>query len=206
MKEDQKNMPEERCMKIFLASIKTDVTKVDYTSRMKYFKEFAKLNESLIKYCVATTGMAHSMFYDESASNRATLIGKIQLSIATVINPMREWIGRSISDQWYDRWFRLIYKEDKELLKKFRIKMVFDDLPTAEWFDNVEAALELDSRKQLKDSKFGELTGISNYSDMVETNAETIPGGNSKNSMDIGGGKKLSIKDNKEKTNTKEMI
>ncbi len=166
---------------------------INYDAKVK---EFAELNESLVKYSVATTGMPHSMFYDESASNRATLIGKIQLAIATVINPMRESFGRTISDQWYDRWFRLIYKDDTELLGKFRIKMVFDDLPITEWFDNVEAALELDSRKQLKDSKFGELTGISNYPDMVETDAETFPGGNSKNSMDIGG-QKLTIKDKK---------
>ncbi len=176
---------------------------IDYQAKVK---EFAELNESLIKYCVATTGMPHSMFYDESASNRATMIGKIQLAIATVISPMREWIGRTISDQWYDRWFRLIYKDDESLLKKFRIKMVFDDLPITEWFDNVEAALELDSRKQLKDSKFGEIVGLSNYPDMVDTNAETIPGGNSKNSMDLGGGKKLSIKDSKEKLNPKQAI
>jgi len=173
-----------------------DNTRFDNINYDAKVKEFAELNESLIKYCVATTGMPHSMFYDESASNRATMIGKIQLAIATVISPMREWIGRTISDQWYDRWFRLVYKDDKELLKKFRIKMVFDDLPITEWFDNVEAALELDSRKQLKDSKFGELTGISNYPDMVETDAETFPGGNSKNSMEIGG-QKLTIKDKK---------
>ena len=166
---------------------------INYDAKVK---EFAELNESLIKYSVATTGMPHSMFYDESASNRATMIGKIQLALATVISPMREWIGRTVSDQWYDRWFRLIYKDDKELLKKFRIKMVFDDLPITEWFDNVEAALELDSRKQLKDSKFGEIVGLSNYSDMVNTEAETFPGGNSKNSMEIGG-QKLTIKDKK---------
>lgn len=168
---------------------------IDYQAKVK---EFAELNESLVKYAVATTGMPHSMFYDESASNRATMIGKIQLATATVINPMREWIGRAISDQWYDRWFRLIYKDDVEILKKFKIKMVFDDLPITEWFDNVEAALELDSRKQLKDSKFGEIVGLQNYSDMVETDAETNPGGNTKNSMEIGG-QKLTIKDKKSK-------
>ena len=74
--------------------------------------------------------------------------------------------------------------------------MVFYDIAINELLDNVEEALELDSRKQLKDSKFGELTGISNYSDMVETDAETNPGRNSKNSMEIGG-QKLTIKDKK---------
>jgi len=178
-----------------------DDTRFDNINYEAKVKDFADLNESLIKYCVATTGMPHSLFYDESASNRATMIGKIQLATATVINPMREWIGRAISDQWYDRWFRLIYKDDVELLKKFRIKMVFDDLPITEWFDNVEAALEIDSRKQLKDSKFGELTGISNYPNMVESDAETHPGGNSKNSMEIGG-QKLTIKDKKSKVDS----
>jgi len=171
---------------------------IDYEAKVL---EFAQLNESLVKYCVATTGMPHSMFYDESASNRATMIGKIQLAIATVINPMREWIGRSVSDQWYDRWFRLIYKDNTELLKKFRIKMVFDDLNITEWFDNVEAALELDSRKQLKDSKFGEMMGLQNYPDMVKSDAETIPGGNAKNSMEIGG-QKLTIQDKKSKVDS----
>lgn len=175
---------------------------INYDAKVK---EFSDLNESLVKYSVATTGMPHSMFYDESASNRATMIGKIQLALATVINPMREWIGRTISDQWYDRWFRLIYKKDTELLKKFRIKMVFDDLPVTEWFDNVEAALSLDSRKQLKDSKFGDIIGLQNYPDMVETDAETHPGGNSKDSINIGD-QKLTIKDRKEKLNPKKTI
>jgi len=40
--------------------------------------------------------------------------------------------------------------------------------------------------------------GLINYSGMVETDAETIPGGNSKNSMDIGGGNKLQLKKPKE--------
>lgn len=171
--------------------INTRFDNIDYNAKVT---EFSDLNESLIKYCIATLGLPHSMFYDESASNRATLIGKIQLATATVINPMREWIGRSISDQWYDRWFREIYADKPEILKKFRIKMVFDDLHVTEWFDNVDAALELDGRKQLKDSKLGEMIGLQNYSDMVETDAETVPGGASGNSMQIGD-QKLTMKD-----------
>ncbi len=169
---------------------------INYDAKVK---DFSDLNEALIKYCIATLGLPHSMFYDESASNRATMIGKIQLATATVINPLREWIGRAITDQWYDRWFREIYADKPEILKKFKIKMVFDDLHVTEWFDNVEAALSLDSRKVLKDGAFGEITGISNYSAMVETDAETFPGGNSKDSMSIGD-QKLTIKDKVRKT------
>lgn len=155
---------------------------VDYHPQVD---SFVKMNESLIKYCVACLQLPHALFYDEASANRATMIGKIQLTIATVINPMREWIGRSITDQWYDRWFRLMYK-DTEIVKKFKIKLVFEDLHIEEWFDKIEATNALDSRKQLKDKAYGEKAGIDNYTGDVETNAETIPGGSSSKSMKFG--------------------
>ncbi|MCE2505905.1 MAG: hypothetical protein J4F36_05455 [Nitrosopumilaceae archaeon] len=45
--------------------------------------------------------------------------------------------------------------------------MVWDDLHIEEWFDNIEAVNELDSRKQLTDDAYGELTGIENYPNKV---------------------------------------
>ena len=146
------------------------------------------MNESLVKYSAACLGMPHSMFYDESASNRATMIGKIDLTIETVMNPLREWLDRSLSPQTYDKWFRQLYQNNDELLKKFRVKMVFDDLHISEWYDKVEAVNELDSRKQLTDVSYGELLGIENYTGKVETDAQTIPGGS-------GGGKSFSFGD-----------
>lgn len=178
--------------------------KLDYNARVK---EFSDLNEALLRYTVACAGLPQSMFYDESQSNRATMIGKIQLATATTIQPLREWISRMISPMWYQRWFRLIYKDqDPELLKKFRVKLVFDDLKIEEWFDKVEATNEMDSRKELTDTAYGEQLGLKNYVGMVKTGAETNPGGNAKNSMDIGGGNKLSIKKPKEQIKTKETI
>lgn len=150
--------------------------------------KFVNMNESLIKYCAACLGMPHSMFYDESASNRATMIGKIDLTIETVMNPLREWLDRALSPQTYDKWFRQIYQNDEKLLKKFRIKMVFNDLHISEWYDKVEAVNELDSRKQLTDKAFGELLGIDNYVGKVVSDAETMPGGN-------GGGKSFKFGD-----------
>ena len=117
---------------------------IDYNARVK---EFSDLNEALLRYTVACAGLPQSMFYDESQSNRATMIGKIQLAIAVTINPMREWINRSISPQSYDKWFTIMNHKDEELLKKFRIIIKFEDLNIAEWFDKVEAVNEIDSRK-----------------------------------------------------------
>ena len=163
-------------------------------------KEFADLTEMLLRYCVASTGLPHSMFYDESTSNRSTMIGKIQMATATVINPMRQWIGREISNQWYNRWFRLIYKDKKDLMETFRIKMVFDDLRVEEWFDKIEAVNDLDSRKQLTDVSYGEMAGIDNYQNKVEADAEVTPGGEGKSEFKFGDdqGNQFEIKKRKE--------
>jgi len=175
-----------------------NLTRFDNIDYKPEVDSFINMNESLVKYCAATLGMPHAMFYDESASNRATMIGKIQLAIATTINPMREWINRSVSPQSYDKWFRIMNKDDKELLKKFRVIMKFEDLNIAEWFDKVEAVNEIDSRKQLTDAEYGKLMGLINYPGMVETDAETIPGGGGKNKMSIGSGtEKITMKKGK---------
>jgi len=183
-----------------------NLTRFDNIDYKPEVDSFINMNESLVKYGAATLGMPHAMFYDESASNRATMIGKIQLAIATTINPMREWVNRSISPQSYDKWFRIMNQKDEELLKKFRVIMKFEDLNIAEWFDKVEAVNEIDSRKQLTDAEYGKLMGLINYPGMVETDAETMPGGNSKNSMDIGGGNKLQLKKPKEQIKEKSNL
>ena len=159
---------------------------IDFNPKVNEFKE---LTEALIRYSVASTGLPHSMFYDESQSNRSTMLGKIQLATSTVINPMRQWISREISNQWYQRWFRLLAKNGQvkeELLKKFRIKMVFNDLKIAEWFDKVEAANEI--RGPLTDEAYGEQIGIENYKNKVDTSGR-FPMGGGGNTMKFGDGK-----------------
>jgi len=108
-----------------------------------------------------------------------------------------------ISPMWYQRWFRLIYKDkNPDLLKILRVKMAFDDLKIEEWFDKVEATNEMDARKELNDVDYGNQLGLKNYVGMVKTNAETHPGGNGKNSMEMGDGSKLQIKKPKEQIKT----
>lgn len=172
---------------------------VDFAPKVTEFKD---LTEAMLRYCVACLGLPQSMFYDESQSNRATMIGKIQLATSTVINPMRETDARAICQQWYQRWFRLVYKDKPKLLEKFRIKMVFEDLKIEEWFDKIEAANELESRKEMTDAAYGEIIGLQNYSNKVAADAETNPGGSggSKLSFGDGAGNKIDMK--KSKTNT----
>lgn len=135
---------------------------VDFAPRVG---EFIQLCEFLIRYCAANLGLPQSMFFDEAASNRATMLGKIQLALSTIINPLREQFGRQICLQWYQRWFELIFPDEAQT---FRIKLVWDDLHIEEWIDKIQAVTALDARKPLTDKAFGELAGIPGYENKID--------------------------------------
>lgn len=175
----------------------TDVHEIKFEPKITEFRE---LFESMIKLCISILGLPQVGFYDEAAANRSTMVGKIQLTMRTTIEPMREWIGDSIAQQWYNRWFKLLYKDKPEILEKFRIKLSWDDLHISEWYDSIEAALELDGRGQLKNTEFGEMIGLDNYESMLDPKGEIIPGGagNKKMSMtDSETGNKFELKQKK---------
>ena len=162
-------------------------------------QELETMLSFLIKHCVASLGLPNAMFFDEQSSTRDTLLGKLQFAISTVINPMRETLGRQICAQWYARWFKVMYGE-KEEYKKFRIKIVWDDLHIESFIDRIEAVNEVDSRKQLTDEAYGELASIDNYEGKVDTDAETVPGGDQKKmSIPDGQGGETQIKQKKPK-------
>ena len=166
---------------------------IDFSPKITEFKD---LTDFLIRYCVATLGLPQTMFFDETTSTRATMIGKIQLAISTVINPIREQFGRQISSQWYQRWFELLYKDRPELLKIFRIKMGWNDLHIETWFDKIESVNEVDARHQLTHEAYGEMSGIENYVNKIDKDAETTPGGSGGNKINMsdGEGGSLEIK------------
>lgn len=138
--------------------------------------EFMKLVDFLARYNVASLGLPQTMFFDETTSTRSTMLGKIQLALSTVINPLREQFGRQIVPQWWGKWFEMRYEGQKEF-DEFEIKMVWNDLHIEKWFDKVESVNMVDSRQKLKNSAFGELAGIDDYENKVDENAEIIPGG-----------------------------
>lgn len=138
------------------------------------FDGLVKMNDHLIKYAVATLGLPQSLFFDESSTNRSTMLAKIQLTLETNIEPMRATLSRQIADQWYMRHFERLYPKLKD---EFRIVIRFDDLAIAEWYDLVTSTLALDSRAKLKDDRFGKLLGLSNYQHMIADDATVTPGG-----------------------------
>ena len=156
-------------------------TRLDNVQFDPKIKEFMEMSEHLIKYCIASLGLPNSMFFDEASSNRSTLLGKIQLATSTVIEPTRQVIARQINQQWYMRWFRLLFKDDKAW-GVVRPKCTFDDLHIDQWFDKISAVNEIDARHQLLDKAYGELAGIPDYSNRIDPKEETIAGGSANNS------------------------
>jgi hypothetical protein len=161
---------------------------VDFNPKVNEFKD---LTESLIKYNVACIGLPHALFYDEAAANRSTMIEKIQLATAVTINPIRSMIGRQFSDQWYQRWFKLICKEKNkmDLYKKFRIKTVFSDLHIGEWFDKIESINKIMEHYTLTPEAYGEMAGIESFVNKIDQNAgppeKSFKFGDEKNGFEI---------------------
>ena len=92
---------------------KTDVHKLDLNPQIE---EFQKLYESLIGTAVSSLGLPNAIF-DGSAPNRATLIELMQYTKATVIEPLRRWLGDLIVGQWHQRNFEILYADKPELEK-----------------------------------------------------------------------------------------
>ncbi len=137
-------------------------------------QEIIAMQEMLVKYVLANANVPQIGFFDEAAANHATAVEKIQLTISTVINPMREWIGDEIARQWYNRIFAQLYKEDSEERKTFRIKVAFDDLQVETLKERAEGLEILERRKTLTDEKAGEILQIDGYEDAIDTDAMPV--------------------------------
>lgn len=158
---------------------------VDYDAKISELRE---LFESMVKLAISVLGLPQVGFYDEAAANRSTMVGKIQLTMRTTIEPEREWIGQEIVKQWYLPNAKVLLGEKFEKFTQlFRIKLSWTDLHISEWYDQIESVLELDARGKLKNAEFGELTNLDNYESMLDPDAEIAPGGS--------GGSKMSMTD-----------
>lgn len=98
-------------------------------------------------------GVPQSVIFDEAASNRATLTGKLIFTTKATVGPIRDWIDREVTPQWYGLMLPLILEANKEesLLKKIGVKMRFDDLSLEADEDVVEAIFKLNQMAPLTD-------------------------------------------------------
>ena len=150
---------------------KTDVHKLDLNPQIE---EFQKLYESLINTAVSSLGLPSAIF-DGSAPNRSTLIELMQYTKATVIEPLRRWLGDLIVSQWYQKHFEILYANSPEL-EKFEIVLSWNDLPLINQVEMIEAALALDMRPnaRLKDDEFGNKIADPQYSTRIVRGENTV--------------------------------
>jgi hypothetical protein len=137
--------------------------------------ELIDMFQMLVKYILANANVPQIGFFDEAAANHATAVEKIQLTISTVINPMREWIGDEIARQWYNRIFEELYGEEDEVRKTFRIKVAFDDLQVETLKERAEGLEILERRAPLSHEKAEEILQIDGYVDSIDSDRESVP-------------------------------
>ena len=137
------------------------------------FEGLIKSGDYLKKDMIQALGLPMALL-DESVSNRASLLGKIQLTLKVQMLPVRELLSRQITRQFYQRHFERLYPD---LVDKIKIVLHFQELQISTWIDLMQAALSLDSRAQLTNQAMSELIGLQNYESMIEPNAEVTPGG-----------------------------
>lgn len=137
--------------------------------------EMLDMFNTLVKYVLANANVPQIGFFDEAAANHATAVEKIQLTISTVINPMREWIGDEIARQWYNRIFVVLYEKNEKIVNTFRIKVAFDDLQVETLKERAEGLEILERRAKLTHEKAAEILQIDGYEDSIDTEAEPIP-------------------------------
>ena len=163
-----------------------EVHTVDWQARTQ---DFIALLDSMTSMAISTVGLPQVGFHDEAAANYATMVGKIKLTTQTTIAPMRKWLGDMISQQWYMRWFKMIYADNQEVLDTFRIRIKWDDMQVTDWLDNVQGVKEIDARHQLTDKAYGDLLGLGkDYVGMLDEEAETNAGGQPPQQPGQGGG------------------
>ncbi len=137
--------------------------------------ELIEMFTMLVKYVLANANVPQIGFFDEAAANHATAVEKIQLTISTVINPMRGWIGDEIARQWYNRIFVKIFEKDKKILNTFRIKVAFDDLQVETLKERAEGLEIIERRAPLTHEKAGEILQIDGYEDSIDQDREAVP-------------------------------
>ena len=149
--------------------IPPDTVRTDPLDFQPKIAEIMGVYADMIKYICACAKLPQIGFFDESAANRATAVEKIQLTLSTSINPTRSWIANEIGSQWYNKIFKIIYKDNVKLLEKFRVTVNFTDLQVQTLEERAKSLSELyDIGINLDDEKKEEILMIDGLADHLE--------------------------------------
>ncbi len=149
------------------------VHSVDYNPHVN---EFVGLTNYLLKYIISSIGLPYSLLIDEGDATRATAMEKVRWAMSVVIEPLREQISRMVTKQWYHRWYKLVFSQDPDY-KLYDVKLVFNDFDMAQWYDKINEFRTLNSMYPHTVEAAGEMLGIDNFKDNIDTDKIPTEGG-----------------------------
>ena len=132
--------------------------------------ELQELQQQLIKVVIGVTGIPQSLVFDESAANRATLVGRIVSFINNQITTQRSMISDQISSQWYNRVFRSIYgkSSDADILETFYIDCEFEEMELETKIEKVGRLLQEQQLNPYNNEYIGEELGDKDYLEHID--------------------------------------
>jgi len=121
-----------------------------------------------------TVEVPTTLISKEKDPNRDTLMGVLRVFNENVIRRTRTTVGRPITDQYYMKNFRIVYKGKDDILEKFRVEAEFDDYKLESWDDLVAAVVELSKLFPLKAAAVGEFLGIPNFESKIDPEGQKM--------------------------------
>jgi len=123
---------------------------------------------------ISLAGIPTSLFFDEAAANRATLLGKIKILQTRIDGDLRAWFGGVWSKQWYRRNLEDLKGDDEAFMETFTVDCKFEDIEFESWQDRVKAMAILNTIAggMLSDESIGELVGVDKFESMIDSDKE----------------------------------
>lgn len=121
-------------------------------------------NTEQIKEMCMHAEIPYSVVFDESASNRATLTGKLKFTVEGVIEPFRNWLNLELTPQWYGEMLQIICADKPEILEEVGVEMEWDETHLDADEDAVATLLQL---HQAAPFELPALVRKAGYPDMV---------------------------------------
>lgn len=131
--------------------------------------DLQNVQEQLIKVIIGVMGVPQSLIFDEAAATRATLVGRIVSFLNNQITTLRTVICSQIASQWYNKVFRVVYANNKEILEKFYIDCEFEEMELETKLEKTARLLQEMQINPLTDEYIGEELGDADYLEHIDT-------------------------------------
>jgi len=136
-----------------------DVKPVAVTAKMT---ELISYLEFAYREVCSAFRIPQSVVFDEAASNRATMTGKLIYTTRGMVRAIREWINREVGSQWYGDALRLVVEQgsdDPSILERVGVRLAFDELSLEGDEKKVEQLAKLIQMVPIKDAAILEHAG-----------------------------------------------